>query len=353
MRKYASAFLTVLLMLGTFSFFVPNSLFAASLQSGSLTLSDSRPNTASVSYTFSFSNVTTTPIKCISVQFSDASTGGSKPAGLTITGATFGGTSTYVPTPASWTVTNNNTSGLTTLTYATGETPASSSARTVVLNAITNGSTAATTYFVRFATFNNVDCATSPVDNQTIAFIYTNGQVVSATVDPTLSFTIAGVASAQTVNGVTTNVSTTATTVPLGTLSTSTNTVAAQDLTVGTNAQSGYTVTIRYTGALTNGTANFTNFASPNSAPTTFSAAGTEAFGYTTNDATLGTGTAARFTSSGGQKFAGFTTSPLEVAYSATAASETTRVGYQAGISAATPAGSYTTTVVFVATPTY
>ncbi len=353
MKKYISIFLISLFVIGSFSFLVPLRFSAASLQSGSLTLSDSRPSTASVTYTFNFSNVTTSSIRCINVAFSDAATGGSKPTGLTITSATFGGTSTYVPTPASWTVNNNNTTGVTTLTFATGEVPSSATGRTVVLNGITNGSTAATTYYVRFSTYNNVDCATSPVDNQTIAFIYTNGQLVSATVDPTLSFTIAGVASGQTVNGATTTVTSTATTVPLGTLTTGSNSIAAQDLTVGTNAQGGYTVTIRYTGSLTNGTHNFTDFASPNSAPTTFSAAGTEAFGYTTNDATLGTGTVDRFTSSGGLKFAGFTTSPVEVAYSATAASGTTRVGYEAGISATTPAGAYTTTVVFVATPTY
>jgi len=353
MRKLSSTFLSFLFVLGSLSLFLPLSYSAASLQNGSLTLSDSRPSATSVSYTFNFSGVTTSAIKCISVQFSDAATGGSKPTGLTITSAALSGTSNYVPTPASWTPTNNNTTGLTTLVYATGETPASASNRTVILTGITNGSVAATTYYVRFATFNNIDCATSPVDSQTIAFIYTNGQLVSATVDPTLSFTIAGVASGQSVNGVTTNITTTSTTVPLGTLTTGSNAIAAQDLTVGTNAQSGYTVTIRYTGALTNGTHSFVDFASPNSAPTAFSAAGTEAFGYTTNDASLGTGTATRFTATGGQKFAGFTTSPLEVAYSAAAASETTRVGYQAGISATTPAGSYTTTVVFVATPTY
>jgi hypothetical protein len=221
-----------------------------------------------------------------------------------------------------------------------------------VLTGITNGSTAGTAYFVQFSTFNNTDCATTPVDNATIAFIYVNGQTVSATVDPTLTFTIAGVASGQTVvTGATTTVTSTSTTVPLGTLSTGANAIAAQDLTVGTNANSGYTVTAKYTAALASLSHNMTDVTGTNASPAAFPGAGTESFGYTTNDTALGTGTTGRFT--GNTTWAKFTTSPLEVAYNAAAVSETTRIGYQAGIATTTAAGSYSTTVVFVATPTY
>jgi hypothetical protein len=87
-----------------------------------------------------------------------------------------------------------------------------------------------------------------------------------------------------------------------------------------------------------------------NAAPTVFTSVGTESFGYTTNDATLGTGTAGRFSSN---KWAAFTSSPLEVAYNSAPVSETIRVGYQTGISSTTKAGTYTTTVIYVATPTY
>jgi hypothetical protein len=331
--------------------FIPFSrIFAASLTTGSVSLSDSRINIASVTYSILFSGVSLSPIKCIKVQFSDAATAGAKPAGMTITSLALSGTSNYVPTPASWTPSNNNTTGVSSITFATGETPASASARTVVLTAITNGSTAGTAYFLQFSTYNNIDCSTSPVDSATIAYIYTNGQTVSATVDPTLSFTVAGVASAQTVNGATTTITTTSTTIPLGTLSVGSNSIGAQDLSVGTNANGGYTVTARYTGQLSNGTYSMTNHTGTNASPTTFSAAGTESFGYTTADTTLGTGTAGRFS---GNKWGQFSTSNLEVIYSAAAVSETTRFGYQAGIASITPAGSYTTTVIFTATPIY
>ncbi len=328
----------------------PTPTNSASLTAGSVTLSDSRPSTAGVTYTVQFSNVTTSAIKCIKVAFSDAATAGSKPTGMTITSATLGATTSYVPTPASWTIGNLNSTGISTITFASGETPASASNRTVVLAGITNGSTADTQYYVQFSTFNNVDCSTSPVDSGVISYIYTNGQAVTATVNPSLSFTVNTVGTSQSVNGAVTTVASTGTTIPFGVLTTASNAIIAHDLTLGTNANSGYTVTTSYTGQLASGSHNMTDWSGTNAAPTTFSGAGTESFGYTTNDATLGTGTAGRFSSN---KWAAFTTSPLEVAYSAAAVSETTRTGYQVGISSTTPAGSYSTTVIYTATPTY
>ena len=329
---------------------LPKPVKAAALTGGSVLLSDSRPSNASTTYTITFSGVTLSAIKCINVAFKDAATGGSKPTGMTITGATLSGTSNYMPTPASWTATPNNTTGAVPITFATGETPASATGRTVVLTGITNGSTPSVGYYLQFNTYNNVDCATTPVDSAVISYIFVDGQAVTASIDSALSFTVVAVASGQTVNGATTNVTTTSSTVPLGALSTGTNKIGAQDLVIGTNSAGGYTVTIKYTAALTNGSHNMTDTTGTNAAPASFAAAGTEQFGYTTNDTTLGTGTAGRFTSN---TWAKFTTSPLEVAYNAGPASETTRIGYQAGIGALTPPGSYSTTVVLVVTPTY
>lgn len=348
-KKVISTAVMLLLFLGYLPAYQLPNLESATLTGGSITLSDSRPSATSVSYTIDFDNVTTSAVKCIKAVFSTAATAGSVPTGLTSTSATLGGTSDFIPTPGSWTV-DASTNGTVKATFATGETPASASDRTVVLSGITSGSTADTTYYVQFSTFNNTDCSSSAVDSGTVAFIYTSGQAVSATVDPSLSFTIGTVAGSQTVNSATTDTASTTTTIPFGTLTTSNNEVIAHDLNVGTNSQSGYTVTIKYTGNFTNGTSDITAHDGTNASPSTFSSAGTEAFGYTTEDATLGTGTAGRFS---GGKWAGFSTTAYEVAYSASAVSETVRTGYQVGISSTTSAGSYTTTVVYTATPTY
>jgi hypothetical protein len=109
----------------------------------------------------------------------------------------------------------------------------------------------------------------------------------------------------------------------------------------------------RYTAQPTSGANTINNHTGSNAAPTAFSAAGTEAFGYTTEDATL-SGTADRFTSAGGNKWAAFTTSNAELVFNATAvSSQTTRVGFQTGIATTTEPGSYVTSVIYTAVPVY
>ena len=78
----------------------------------------------------------------------------------------------------------------------------------------------------------------------------TNGKIalieavrVTATVDPTISFAIDGVGIGTTACGVATNATSTALTVPFGTLVLNTFKTLAQKLTVSTNADGGYSVT--------------------------------------------------------------------------------------------------------------
>jgi hypothetical protein len=269
---------------------------------------------------------------------------------MVTSGVTLSGTSNYMPTPASWAVASA-VAGTVKVTFATGETPAGASARTLVLGGITNGSTAETGYFVQLSTYDNIDCVTSPLDTGVTTFIYTTGQAVSLTVDPALAFTVDLLAGSQVVNGVTTTVASTDGTIPFGTVTASANSIAAHNLTVTTNAGSGYSVYTRYTQAPTNGSHPIVDWTGSNATPTTFSAAGTEAFGYTTNSTSL-SGSAARFSSA---KFAAFTTTNAEVARSTAAVtSEVTKVAYQVGISGTTPAGTYNnSTVIFTATPAY
>ena len=82
-----------------------------------------------------------------------------------------------------------------------------------------------------------------------------------------------------------------------------------------------------------------------------FPAAGTEAYGYTTNDFTLGTGTAGRFNSN---LWAAMTTTNAEIAYEPTGVNTTTyRIGHQVGVSLTTRPGTYSTTVIYTCTPVY
>jgi hypothetical protein len=326
---------------------------AAVLNNSSLSQSDPRPSQTGVTDTFLTSNVTSATIKCIKVVYSSSVSSPTAPAGFSSTGATINAASTYINgSTTGWTL-DATTNGTLLYTNATGITPGGAT-RNLIVDGLTNGSTVGTTYFYLFNTYNNVDCATSPVDNIQLAYVYTNAQTVTFTVDPTLTFTVSGIASAQAVNSATTNVTTTSTAVPLGTPTIVTNQIAAQDLTVSTNAGVGYTVSARYTSKPTSAGNTLNDHTGTNAAPTAFSAAGTEAFGYTTNDATLGTGTANRFTTGGGNKWAAMTTSNAEVAYDGSPVSnQTTRVGFQVGISNVTKAGNYTTTVIYTATPVF
>jgi len=135
------------------------------------------------------------------------------------------------------------------------------------------------------------------------------------------------------------------------------NAIAGHELTTTTNAGTGYTTSIRYTAAPSDGGSEAIDDVSPgtNLIPAAFSAAGVEAFGYTTDDATLsnvGDGVD-RFTTPA-DYWAKFTTGNLEVAYNgAKIADDVVRVGYQVGIASTTAAATYTTTVIITCTPQY
>lgn len=179
---------------------------------------------------------------------------------------------------------------------------------------------------------------------------------VSVTVDPQLLFVVADNVGGS-CNGVSHGAGTTAngTSVSLGHLTPGVLRFRSQNLTVTSNAGGGFTVYARYSGAMVDGGRDVDDWTGTNASPTATWLAGTEAFGYTTSDASLSTssGAANRFTS-GGAKFAKLTTSDEEVSYSATGPVDDTQcVGYQAGASTFTAAGAYSTSVIYTAVPLY
>jgi hypothetical protein len=81
------------------------------------------------------------------------------------------------------------------------------------------------------------------IDQTTVSIAVIESVRVTATVDPTITFTIAGVSSSTSTCGITTDVTTTATAVPFGTMALNTFKTLAQTLTVSTNGVGGYAVT--------------------------------------------------------------------------------------------------------------
>jgi hypothetical protein len=172
---------------------------------------------------------------------------------------------------------------------------------------------------------------------------------VSVKVPPSLAFSVSGRSS--TCNGVTptAGTSSSATTVALGRLNAGTA-MAAQDLTINTNAASGYVVYMRATGDLASANHTWASNVGSNLSPQAFPLTG-EAFGYT-SDSTLnavGDGTT-RFQP---DKWAAIPLINDEIATGSATSGDTACVGFQAQSTGTTPAGAYTTTILYTAVATY
>jgi hypothetical protein len=97
-------------------------------------------------------------------------------------------------------------------------------------------------YTINIKSRDNTDAT---IDNSNVMVAPIEGVFVSATVQETLSFTVAGEAAASGKCNLTTDVTTTATAIPWGTISTSNAFLeASQVLTLSTNANAGYSVKI-------------------------------------------------------------------------------------------------------------
>lgn len=322
-------------LMSMLSFMVlPVTASAAELTTESASLSDPTISQAATTYTFTQSGITLSTIKCIKVLYSVNADGtGGLPTGMTL-GTTFSGT--YVPTPASWSAAV--VSNAVQITFAAGETPSSSGPKTIVLGGNTNGSVKNTSYYATVSTYNNIDCSTTPVDtNGQSTYVFTEGVVVSATVNPTLTFTVDS------------------TTCSLGTLTASTTGSCSHTMTAATNATSGYAISYIASSLLTSG-ANTIDAMSA-----TTSSQGTEQFGLNLKDnatpnvgAEASGGIGAAFAPYATADNFSFTTAGAEVASSTGSSALTTfTVSYIANITATTQAGLYTKTQTYNITATY
>ena len=183
---------------------------------------------------------------------------------------------------------------------------------------------------------------------------------VTASVDTIFTFTIAGVTAGD-VNGDTISGETTATAVPFGTLEAGQASTTAQDLSVETNAVNGFAVTVQTDGPLQSAPGNtIAGFidGSDTTTPSAWVAPTPDLqdsntwghWGLTTEDSTQ---------SFGASNYVAVTTDPVVVfsndgpSDGITADVGQTRVGYKIEVSALQPAGEYTTTLTYIATPVF
>lgn len=187
---------------------------------------------------------------------------------------------------------------------------------------------------------------------------------VSASIETVFDFTIAGVASGQTVNSspTTTATGTTPTTLPFGTVTQGTSKTLAHDLSITTNAANGFSVTVEQSANLQSSTGadidGFINGAYTNT-PTAWTGPsaviGSENtyghWGVTSDDSDF---------SATPDRWVAASTTPRVIFSNNTVSNGTgvgqgtTRVGYQIQISPLQEAGNdYTTTLTYIATPTF
>ncbi len=339
----------------------------SSATTASLSISDSRAGATSVTYVFSFTATQSAGIKQVDLQMCTTASGTcTAPTGFGV-GATNLQSNSIEGTTFTTSGPSANHYRITIGTTVT-QSPLSTS---MTFTGTTNPTTINTTFFGRITTYSDAGITVLDTAVVAAATLNTTSLAVSASIDPTLSFSIAGVGLSANVDagsGPKTTVITTATSIPFGTVVTGSTNIAAHDVTIITNAGSGFTVSLKTLAdpPLVSGSYNIDKFCGEtantcvNTSPQSWSTpagavanANTGYFGYTTNDSTLCTFTAARFTS-GGPKFAGPETIPYEVDCNpAGVITETKRLGWRMEVNGAQPAGSYTGTIILVATPTY
>ena len=173
----------------------------------------------------------------------------------------------------------------------------------------------------------------------------------------TLSFTIGGIASSTFTSGTTTTRDSTSLSVPFGALLSGDSALAAQRLTVSTNASQGYKIFSYATqGFVGSGVAEIPAVSGTNSSPLGWTSgcsnSATGCYGYHTNEAVL-FGGSTRFAAD--DTYAQFsTTTPDEVAYSVgPVSSKATDIVYKTEIHALQTADSYTTNVVYIVVATF
>lgn len=215
----------------------------------------------------------------------------------------------------------------------------------------------------------NVDSTDEDAKDALVAV--TSGVTLSATIDETLTFTVAGVTTGNcSVSGGTEiDTSGNATTIPYGTVNSDTFYDACQNLTVGTNAAGGYGTTVKTTARPTSGANTISEGTCDGGCSDTVAAAWATAtnngYGYCLKDEVGDGATTAGWSGTnecgdGTQNFktinrvdateAGQT---IMSSAGATTTNDQTEIGYRLAVGAGQPAGTYTTVIIYVATPTF
>lgn len=331
------SFIIIAILLAYF----PNTASAAGvIDARKVQIGNSLGDATSTTYNFTFTAPSATPIKSIGFQAClTASSACGTVTGFSASASTLT-TSSGIGTGV-WTVNTGTSNELRIYNDGTNATSPSANA-TVNFSGVHNPTAPNTTFYIRITTYSAVNW-TGAIDTGTVAFS-TAGQItINASVDETLTFTLAS-------NSIT---------LSPNPLSSSTTGTGTSSMTVATNAQSGYTVT--YSGnTLTSGSNTLTAMTGTGSVLGNVS--GNSQFGINLRQNTTPTvGTDKSGIGTGGTYSPGYGTvdsfkflSGDAIAASTTPTNANTfTTSYIANIASTTPAGAYTTTLTYVATANF
>lgn len=309
---------------------------AAQITSRKLTLGSS-VGSAVTTYSFSMVLPTSTTVLSIGVEICDAAAGTCNiPSGFSVSSP---GSAAVAPTNigsgGTW-VASNATAGNLRMANASN-TGSPSGTTTFGWSSVTNQSAANSTFYARITTYSAANY-TGAIDTGTVA-ASTAGQItVTASVDETLTFTLA------------------AATVSLGTLSTGAANSGTSTMSASTNGTTGYAITVNGV-TLTSGGNTIPAYTNAASSP------GTAGFGINlVSNSTPSVGANVSGSGSGAPSSSPqynttntyrFATGETVASASAATNSNTFTVSYVANIGGATPAGSYSTALTYIATATF
>lgn len=230
---------------------------ASILRSFKAKLSDPRP-AVSTSHVFEFTTSTAGTYKNITVTYCKEPTWGGActiPTGLGLAGVSTNALVSPVGIDDTWSLGGSAGSNYFQLN-STGQTfGVGGQLFSFTINNITNpaisgcnavGNSSTGTCYVKVGTYSDASTdANNLIDSAVASITFVEQVSVTARVDATFTFVVDGVTNNEAHNGVTTSVSSSYNTLPFGALTAGTPKYAAHKLTVTTNTQAGYTVSIK------------------------------------------------------------------------------------------------------------
>lgn len=237
----------------------------------------------------------------------------------------------------------HNTSGIST---ATSTQPAGATTE-YEFTIVAAGAFTGDTYFFR---------AINTADGTVIPLGATSSYPSLVTQGATLTFSVSGLPQSTSTNGITTNVSTTATGIPFGTLALGTSTIAAQRLSITTDAANGYEIYTEEDQPLADARGDqVPGVAGTNPSPLSWSGGcvtpSTGCYGYHAGSPVL-SGGSTRFAAN--DSYAALTSTIAEVGYGgAPAASSTMDMVYRIQIGGTQGTGNYQNNIIYVVAPSF